>query len=425
MLVELFRIAAAEAKARYRLIHPNILVHHGVSLGKSEFEMLVMLVMEHCPHTLHDYITGYKKKKLHLKRLATSSSAQKWRDGGRDSSEIREHRRGQSETGEIWDNGRDSGEIWDSGRDSGEIRDSGGFGSVRMKSHSPAAKLERAEDRKGAVGWLDSDMSWWLKTRLLIQVADAMAYLQQDGIAHTDLHPGNVHLTAKLDVKLTGFGERHLASRLLVGLRAETNGDTNDAHSVGMREGGVPDSLVLAYMAPELMTKGLAAAENVQNEQAAIYAFGVTMWACMTRARPYDSEQKALSGSNIWVLRSQIARGKRPEVSTNPALLKAPTALLQLMRECWEADPAKRPFGGFAAIKHRLMQLQEELSQGDMLQGDMSQGEVLQGEVFSDGKGLSQRNESSAGTALVYPPQLVTCNMLLSHTHTPHGTQLF
>jgi serine/threonine protein kinase len=416
-------------------------------------------------------------------------------------------------------------------------------------------------------------MSWWLKTRLLIQVADAMAYLQQDGIAHTDLHPGNVHLTAKLDVKLTGFGERYLASRLLVGLRAETNGDTNDAHSVGIREGGVPDSLVLAYMAPELMTNGLAAAENVRNEQATIYAFGVTMWACMTRARPYDSEQKASSGSNIWVLRNQIARGKRPEVSTNPALLEAPTALLQLMQECWEADPAKRPFGGFAAIKHRLMQLQEELLQGDMppeqiaaapmshkssflsllhkssfhgrksLRPSVCQQPVLkegylekqssgavkkwqsryfeisghylnyyekrearseqavkgafdlkhiqevsaaatsitievddgstvklrsaseevaklwvveikqvveslkataahsesvpapgaheeaeaglQGEVFSDGKGLSQRNESFAGTALIYPPQLVTCNMLLSHTHTPHGTQLF
>jgi serine/threonine protein kinase len=103
------------------------------------------------------------------------------------------------------------------------------------------------------------------------------------------------------------------------------------------------------YMAPELMTEvGVVGA--YKGSLVDVYAFGILMWAIMSRQKPYYAERK--QNLNIWRLRDLIIAGTRPEFDDS-FFHGAPVGMVLLTQQCWDPDPARRP-SGFDQVQHRL-----------------------------------------------------------------------
>ncbi|CAI2174589.1 13954_t:CDS:2 [Funneliformis geosporum] len=83
---------------------------------------------------------------------------------------------------------------------------------------------------------------------------------------------------------------------------------------------------VLPYADPEIL-KG-----NIPTKAADIYSFGIIMWTLSVGIRPWGNRPHDLS------LATEICSGFRPEIIDG-----TPYAYVQLMTQCWNPDPLKRP----------------------------------------------------------------------------------
>ena len=119
------------------------------------------------------------------------------------------------------------------------------------------------------------------------------------------------------------------------------------------------------WMAPELITGGVCTVESD------VYAFGITLWECMSQSDPYDGE--AISD----VLRAVAnTRTKKPK---RPVMPKSATVQIQeLIQACWRTDASQRPTFVDIDNEMRTMQVrnvgesilkskQEKKQQGDVL----------------------------------------------------------
>ncbi|KAG2501064.1 hypothetical protein HYH03_000883 [Edaphochlamys debaryana] len=144
--------------------------------------------------------------------------------------------------------------------------------------------------------------------RLGLDVAGAMAYLHSLNVVHRDLKPQNVLLDESGAAKVADFGIAKIKDRTLM--------STRNAHA------GTP-----AYMAPEQF-EGRPVGEKVD-----VYAFGVTLWECLTGEQPWAELQNPMQV--IFVVGVQCQRPPLPPTT--------PPDLAALIAACWADDPAARP----------------------------------------------------------------------------------
>ena len=149
--------------------------------------------------------------------------------------------------------------------------------------------------------------------RILVDIADALAYAHAHGLVHRDIKPDNVLLSGK-HALVTDFG----VSKAL----SSATGPAS-LTSVGVAL-GTP-----AYMAPEQ-----AAADPGTDHRADIYALGIVAYEVLTGHAPFSG----MTAQQL--LAAHVSQAPSPPTGSRPAV---PRALETLVLRCLEKRPADRP----------------------------------------------------------------------------------
>ena len=172
------------------------------------------------------------------------------------------------------------------------------------------------------------------RLRLLIEVAEALAYAHRRNVIHRDIKPTNILVNADGQVKLLDFG----IAKLLKG----ESGPTLTHQRMG--------PMTPEYAAPEQFRGGeLSAATD-------IYQFGVLLFRLLAGRLPYNascddglawaravSEQEPLSlTSALREARRAVAGNASGEVTLRRFVLRRGTDLDAIVRRCLAKEPAAR-----------------------------------------------------------------------------------
>src|SRR6266498_508600 len=85
---------------------------------------------------------------------------------------------------------------------------------------------------------------------------------------------------------------------------------------------------IVSYMPPEILQEYTTASD--------IYSFGMIMWELIKGRMPFWDQKYDVE------LTINICKGFRPPIITN-----APKGYIELMKECWNTDPNKRPTANY------------------------------------------------------------------------------
>ncbi|XP_029007519.1 ephrin type-A receptor 2a [Betta splendens] len=174
----------------------------------------------------------------------------------------------------------------------------------------------------------DGDIPTYQLVGMLRGIAAGMKYLSDMSYVHRDLAARNVLVNSNLECKVSDFG----LSRVL----------EDDAEGTYTTRGG---KIPIRWTAPE------AIAYRKFTSASDVWSFGIVMWEVMAFGeRPYWDM------SNHEVMKA-INEGFRL-----PAPMDCPSAIYQLMLQCWLNDRAKRPrFSDIVNILDKLLQSPESL----------------------------------------------------------------
>ncbi|PKK65633.1 hypothetical protein RhiirC2_853462 [Rhizophagus irregularis] len=148
---------------------------------------------------------------------------------------------------------------------------------------------------------------WVEKLRILQNIAEGLAYIHENGLIHRDFHCGNI------------LKEENYALITDLGLCRPANVKPSQNECKELYG-------VLPYVAPEV----LRGKEYTQESD--IYGFGIIAYEICTGLPPYHDivHDKFLAIS--------ICQGLRPKSN-----YKIPQLILNIIKQCWDADPLKRP----------------------------------------------------------------------------------
>src|SRR6266542_4864381 len=149
------------------------------------------------------------------------------------------------------------------------------------------------------------NIKWKEKLRILKGIVKGLKHLHDQKIIHRDFHSGNILYENEFDIVISDLGI------------SKSSIDKDDEEIYG----------VISYMAPEILQgKKYTMASD-------IYSFGMIMWELITGRMPFWDQ-------NIdEALIIDICKDFRPPIIKN----NTPKGYIELMQECWDSDPDKRP----------------------------------------------------------------------------------
>ncbi|KAM7122363.1 receptor-interacting serine/threonine-protein kinase 1 isoform 3-T3 [Ciconia maguari] len=171
-----------------------------------------------------------------------------------------------------------------------------------------------------------------VKGRFVLEITEGMLYLHEQGFVHKDLKPENILVDTDFHIKIADLGVASFKnwSRLT----QEETVRQKQTKSTCQNNAGT-----LYYMAPEHLR-----CLNVKPvEKSDVYSFGIVIWAIFANKEPYEH------GINEAQICFGIMNGNRPDIEEMTD--KCPVEIIDLMKQCWEQEPEKRPT--FAEISQR------------------------------------------------------------------------
>lgn len=159
--------------------------------------------------------------------------------------------------------------------------------------------------------------------RVFSRVADGLAYMHAKGYYHADLKPDNIMIASNGDVKVIDFG--------LAWKKNENKGRVQGT---------------LEFLAPE------QANEKIVNAKTDIYNFGATMYRVFT-GQPVPSQLRDKSVGVVHFEKLLVDLHEK-----NPAV---PPQLNDLVRQCIQHDPSKRP-RTMREVRDRIKQIRRGLA---------------------------------------------------------------
>ena len=153
---------------------------------------------------------------------------------------------------------------------------------------------------------------------MLRDVARALAYAHNEGIVHRDIKPENVLLSHGAAM-VTDFG----IAKALTASRAQ-----DDGASVTLTQAGGTIGTP-AYMAPE------QAVGDAVDHRTDLYAWGVMAYELLSGAHPFPRHTTPQQ-----LITAHLTEPPLPMTGANPTV---PRPLAELVMQCLEKDPARRP----------------------------------------------------------------------------------
>ncbi|RIA98149.1 kinase-like domain-containing protein [Glomus cerebriforme] len=147
------------------------------------------------------------------------------------------------------------------------------------------------------------NLTWKSKIEMLLEIAKGLKTIHDSGYLHRDLHAGNIlpdRIVQIADLGLSGPADLIIPENQLCG--------------------------VIPYMAPETLRKA------TYSKSTDVYSFSMLMWEMASNKRPFATR------SHGTYLILNIAEGLRPTIPPN-----IPKVYKDLMVECWDQVPSKRP----------------------------------------------------------------------------------
>ncbi|XP_022775583.1 serine/threonine-protein kinase HT1-like [Durio zibethinus] len=149
-----------------------------------------------------------------------------------------------------------------------------------------------------------------LKTviHLALHLARGLAYLHSWKLIHGNVKPENMLLDKNFKLKITDFGTCNVEISSHEEVTSDSATDT------------------ISYMAPEVINS------KPYDRKCDVYSFGICLWEIYCCDMPYPNIGFSELTSAI------LYENMRPEIPKH-----CPEALANLMKQCWDTDPSKRP----------------------------------------------------------------------------------
>jgi len=226
---------------------------------------------------------------------------------------------------------------------------------------------------------------------LAAQIAGALAAAHAKGIAHRDVKPENVFVTADGRAKVLDFGLAKLLHR-------EPAGSDLTMSSPGAISG------TSAYMSPE------QAAGGTVDARADVFALGIVLFEMLSGRRPFV-------GGNALAMMHAILHEE--PIALASVLPDAPAELGRIVRRCLEKDPDRR-IQTALDVRNDLDDLVRELDRGPAAvatparEGPVDKRFVL---TAAHVRELSDRNPRLVGYPMVYRDNGVSSDTLVVLLH--------
>ncbi len=156
-----------------------------------------------------------------------------------------------------------------------------------------------------------------------LPIVDAVAAAHDRGIVHRDLKPANIMVTRDGRIKILDFG---LAKLVDLSTPLDASLPTRTALPAATSVGQIMGTA--AYMSPE------QAEGRPTDHRSDLFSIGIVLYELVTGVRPFTGDTMLAVLASITRDRPRAVRRVRPGI---------PAAFEQVVSDCLEKDPAKRP----------------------------------------------------------------------------------